>query len=104
MWIGHQMTLLCDLGQVTSSFWASVCEMRGWILVDPRAYFCTGRLWLCECLFLLGPHVKKVGPIGRQMFPSPCFLPMSDSTRWDLVLQIPRKEWTRFVIWQLLEA
>lgn len=25
---GHQVTLLCDLGQVTSSFWASVCEMR----------------------------------------------------------------------------
>lgn len=35
-WIGHQVTLLCNLGQVTSLFWASVCEMRGWTLVDPR--------------------------------------------------------------------
>lgn len=41
----HHITLLCDLGQITSPFWAFIYEMRGWILVDPSVHFCSDRLW-----------------------------------------------------------
>lgn len=80
LYIGHSVTLLCDLGQVTSPFCISVCEIRGWILEDPRVLFCPGRLCFHESLSVwVRTNVGKIEPTGRHIsFPTFC-------PRWILI-------------------
>ena len=63
--------------------------------MDPRVLFCTGRLWFYESLFVSGPHVRQVEFIGRQILPSPCFLPRLDLTSWNQPAD-PHKEIVKF--------
>lgn len=84
-----RMTLLCEFGQVISPFWASVCKMKGWILVDPRVLFCPGRLWFHESLFCVRTECRKSWAGREADISFPGFLPGSDLTSWELALQIP---------------